>query len=138
MASVPNADAGLLYLNARYYDPQLAMFLQPDWWEVTEPGVGTNRYAYAGGDPVTGSDPGGNESLEASSEPEQGSWFERMFLGTKSHEVWFSSVNATGNTNTLTNRRMSTASEFFSSLTGPFTFTAGAVANRDAAAQALS
>ena len=55
------ADAGLLYLNARYYDPQLAMFIQPDWWEVTEPGVGTNRYAYAGGDPVNGSDPGGHE-----------------------------------------------------------------------------
>ena len=55
------ADAGLLYLNARYFDPQLAMFTQPDWWEVTEPGVGTNRYAYAGGDPVNGSDPGGHE-----------------------------------------------------------------------------
>ncbi len=52
-------EAGLLYLNARYYDPKLAMFLQPDWWEVTEPGVGTNRYAYAGGDPVKGRGPGG-------------------------------------------------------------------------------
>ena len=28
-----DADAGLQYLNARYYDPQLGMFLQPDWWE---------------------------------------------------------------------------------------------------------
>ena len=46
-------------LNARYYDPKLAMFLQPDWREVTQPGVGTNRYAYAGGDPVKGSEPGG-------------------------------------------------------------------------------
>ena len=36
------------------------MFLQPDWFEVTAAGVGTNRYAYAGGDPVNGSDPGGN------------------------------------------------------------------------------
>ena len=54
-----DADAGLLFLNARYMDPQLAMFIQPDWWEVTEPGVGTNRNAYAGGDPVDGSDPGG-------------------------------------------------------------------------------
>jgi hypothetical protein len=33
------------------------MFLQPDWWEVTQAGVGTNRYGYAGGDPVNGSDP---------------------------------------------------------------------------------
>ncbi|NBZ90083.1 polymorphic toxin-type HINT domain-containing protein, partial [Stagnihabitans tardus] len=55
-----DADAGLQYLNARYYDPKLAMFIQPDWWEVTQPGVGTNRYAYAGGDPVNGRDPGGN------------------------------------------------------------------------------
>ncbi|WP_227754607.1 RHS repeat domain-containing protein, partial [Stagnihabitans tardus] len=30
-----DADAGLQYLNARYYDPKLAMFIQPDWWEVT-------------------------------------------------------------------------------------------------------
>ena len=36
------------------------MFLQPDWFEVTAAGVGTNRYAYAGGDPVNASDPGGN------------------------------------------------------------------------------
>jgi hypothetical protein len=50
-----------MFLNARYYDPKLGMFLQPDWWEVTQPGVGTNRYAYAGGDPVNGSDPGGND-----------------------------------------------------------------------------
>lgn len=54
-----DADEGLLYLNARYMDPQLGMFIQPDWWEVSEPGVGTNRYAYAGGDPVNGKDPGG-------------------------------------------------------------------------------
>ena len=57
-------------LNARYYDPKLAMFTQPDWREVTQPGVGTNRYAYAGGDPVKGSDPGGDE-FEPSTEPKQ-------------------------------------------------------------------
>ncbi len=32
-----DADAGLQYLNARYYDPELAIFIQPDWWEVTVP-----------------------------------------------------------------------------------------------------
>jgi RHS repeat-associated protein len=56
-----DADAGLQYLNARYYDPKLGLFLQPDWWEVTEPGVGTNRFAYAGNDPVNLRDPGGHE-----------------------------------------------------------------------------
>ena len=55
-----DADAGLQYLNARYYDPKMAMFLQPDWWEVTEPGVGTNRYGYARNDPVNFRDSGGN------------------------------------------------------------------------------
>ena len=48
-----------MFLNARYMDPQLGMFLQPDWWEVTAAGVGTNRYANAGGDLVTGRGPGG-------------------------------------------------------------------------------
>lgn len=55
-----DADAGLQYLNARYYDPKLGMFIQPDWFEVTTPSVGTNRYAYSGNDPVNLSDPGGN------------------------------------------------------------------------------
>lgn len=32
------------------------MFIQPDWWEVPQPGVGTNRYAYAFDDPVNGKD----------------------------------------------------------------------------------
>lgn len=59
-----DADAGLQYLNARYYDPKLAMFIQPDWWEVTKAGVGTNRYAYSYDDPVNQSDPGGHSWLD--------------------------------------------------------------------------
>ena len=55
-----DADAGLMYLNARYYDPELALFIQPDWLDVTEQGVGTNRYAYANNDPVNKLDPNGN------------------------------------------------------------------------------
>jgi RHS repeat-associated protein len=53
--------AGLQYLNARYYDPALAIFLQPDWLDIRTPGVGANRYAYAGGDPVNLRDPEGSE-----------------------------------------------------------------------------
>lgn len=56
-----DAGAGLQYLNARYYDPELGMFIQPDWFEVTELGVGTNRYSYSFNDPVNAYDPGGNE-----------------------------------------------------------------------------
>jgi RHS repeat-associated protein len=55
-----DADAGLQYLNARYYDPELSLFLQPDWFEVTKAGVGTNRFSYSFNDPVNKIDPGGN------------------------------------------------------------------------------
>jgi RHS repeat-associated protein len=58
-----DADAGLQYLNARYYDPELSLFLQPDWFEVTKAGVGTNRFSYSFNDPVNGSDPNGNASV---------------------------------------------------------------------------
>ena len=47
-----DADAGLQYLNARYYDPELSLFLQPDWFEVTKAGVGTNRFSYSFNDPL--------------------------------------------------------------------------------------
>ena len=57
-----DADAGLQYLNARHYDPRLGIFIQPDWFEVTEPGVGTNRYAYSANDPVNMLDPVGNDA----------------------------------------------------------------------------
>ena len=43
---------------------EIRNFGQPDWWEVTKPGVGTNRYSYSFNDPVNLSDPGGNCSEE--------------------------------------------------------------------------
>ncbi len=55
-----DAETGLEYLNARYYDSNLARFLNPDTFDPTQQGVGTNRYAYAGNDPINASDPGGN------------------------------------------------------------------------------
>ncbi|MEM6696160.1 MAG: RHS repeat-associated core domain-containing protein [Pseudomonadota bacterium] len=53
-------EAGLQYLNARYYDPKLGLFTSPDWYEVALPGLGANRYAYARNDPFNLMDPGEN------------------------------------------------------------------------------
>jgi RHS repeat-associated protein len=63
-----DADAGLQYLNARYYDPELSLFLQPDWFEVTKNGVGTNRFSYSFNDPVNKFDPGGNQCSNCKSQ----------------------------------------------------------------------
>jgi len=52
-------ETGLLYLNARYYDPVLARFIQADPSDPGQPGVGPNRYAYAGGNPIGAADPSG-------------------------------------------------------------------------------
>ena len=37
-----------------------ARFISPDTWDPTMEGVGTNRYAYAGNDPINNSDPNGH------------------------------------------------------------------------------
>lgn len=55
-------DTNLSYLNARYYDPEIGIFLSPDWFDVMQPGVGTHRYAYSAYDPVNRLDPSGNQS----------------------------------------------------------------------------
>ena len=60
MTFPPKSARILQYLNARYYDPELSLFLQPDWFEVTKAGVGTNRFSYSFNDPVNKFDPGGN------------------------------------------------------------------------------
>jgi hypothetical protein len=43
-----------------------AMFIQPDWFEPTEPGVGTNRYSYSLNDPINNLDPEGNDAYPVS------------------------------------------------------------------------
>lgn len=49
-----------MYLNARYYDPALGRFIQPDWWGMRQEGVGTNRYSYSLNAPVNLGDKNGH------------------------------------------------------------------------------
>lgn len=62
---------GLVYLHARYYDPVLGRFTSGDPSPPTRPGVGVNRYAYGGNDPVNRRDALGLE------------WFGPRFTETK-------------------------------------------------------
>jgi RHS repeat-associated protein len=55
-----DAETGLQYLHARYYDPDLGRFLTPDTWDPIIAEVDINRYAYAGNDPVNYSDANGH------------------------------------------------------------------------------
>lgn len=56
-----DADIGLSYFHARYYDAKAAHFISADPSEPTRAGVGAARYSYAGGDPVNRADPSGLE-----------------------------------------------------------------------------
>lgn len=47
-------------LFATFASQSSAMFIQADWFEVSDPAVGTNRYAYSMNDPINLVDPGGN------------------------------------------------------------------------------
>jgi RHS repeat-associated protein len=53
-------ETGLQYLHARFMDPFGGRFTTPDTWDPILAGVDFNRYAYAGNDPVNGSDANGH------------------------------------------------------------------------------
>ncbi|MBX7237433.1 MAG: right-handed parallel beta-helix repeat-containing protein [Caldilineales bacterium] len=52
-----DADSGLYYLRARYYDPDLGRFISRDPLHLTMPGA--NHYLYAGNNPANTGDPMG-------------------------------------------------------------------------------
>jgi RHS repeat-associated protein len=53
-------ETGLVFLNARYYDPAVGQFLSPDSMVPTVWPMGLNRYAYAYGNPILYIDPTGH------------------------------------------------------------------------------
>ena len=57
-------EAGLYYLRARYYSPELSRFLSRDTYEgtLTDP-LSQNPYLYARGNPVLYVDPSGHENI---------------------------------------------------------------------------
>jgi RHS repeat-associated protein len=57
-ASTPNASGGFVYLRNRWYDPQTGRFLTQDPIGLAG---GVNLYSYAGGNPISFSDPYGLE-----------------------------------------------------------------------------
>jgi RHS repeat-associated protein len=66
-------ETGLQYNHFRYMDPVLARFINPDTWDPVLAGVDFNRYAYAGNDPVNGSDANGHVATSI------GSWLNSIF-----------------------------------------------------------
>ena len=63
-----DGESGLMYLHARYYDPQLGRFIQADASDPTATGVGINRYAYSTNNPVAYLDPSGLYAIQGSKE----------------------------------------------------------------------
>jgi RHS repeat-associated protein len=57
---------GLYYMRARWYDPITRRFISPDPLGLS---AGINQYAFAGGDPINGSDPSGMDVCDPESSP---------------------------------------------------------------------
>jgi len=87
-------ETGLQYLHARFYDPTLGRFLTPDTFDPTEPGVGTNRYAYCSDDPVNCSDPSGhtNDNQDGTTQTQDGTTYTD---GTDGNSLTYNDTSAT-------------------------------------------
>jgi len=76
-------DLGLIYMNARYYLPEVGRFISPDSI-VPEPGnpQSYNRYAYGFNNPVKYVDPSGHDPLDAA-------WEEAFFAQHGRAPEWY-------------------------------------------------
>ncbi len=75
-------DTGLYYYGARYYDPELARFIQPDS-VVPEPdhSEAFNRYSYCRNNPLKHIDPGGNLYVPLASDIVSHSGWRNTYVG---------------------------------------------------------
>src|SRR5439155_16096883 len=87
-----DADVGLYYARARWYDPQVGRFLSPD------PGMieaGRSAYEYAGNNPLRFRDPGGqtlNDTVLTNERPRQPEvdyfeYFEQADVDTRNEAI---------------------------------------------------
>lgn len=65
---VHDAATGLVYMQQRYYDPNLGLFLSVDPVAVTSQGANFNRCSYAGNNPFGFKDPDGRHAQKAREE----------------------------------------------------------------------
>ncbi|WP_429200072.1 RHS repeat-associated core domain-containing protein [Luteibacter sp. W1I16] len=64
---INDVDSGLVYMQARYYDPDVGRFLSTDPASTTPGSVAAfNRYVYASNNPVLNIDPDGRQSVPGS------------------------------------------------------------------------
>ncbi|PJE27370.1 hypothetical protein SAMN06297129_0703 [Pseudooceanicola antarcticus] len=69
-----------------------ALFIQPDWFDPTQPGIGTNRYSYSHSDPVNRLDPGGNQDFGI------GLWSMTKDMTPEEQEQFWEGHNSAGET----------------------------------------
>jgi RHS repeat-associated protein len=115
-----DAESGLYYYNARYFDPELGRFIQPDTEipDLSNP-QSYNRYAYCLNDPLTYNDPTGHDFWTFINnwnptllwDPEVAQGFGDWFLGdntfhldpnsvqaqSQQQGVWFQNIPGVGN-----------------------------------------
>ncbi|MCB1191452.1 MAG: RHS repeat-associated core domain-containing protein [Leptospiraceae bacterium] len=67
-------ETGLYYYKARYYDPKVGRFIEPDSLLKSDTAFGMNPYMYVDGNPISYNDPSGHSKLSA--------WMKKKGLGS--------------------------------------------------------
>jgi RHS repeat-associated protein len=71
-------ETGLYYYKARYYDPEIARFIEPDTYQNPNSLFGLNSYMYVEGNPIKYNDPSGYWKLSHITKGRWGKTFKRI------------------------------------------------------------